>query len=204
MLKWDAGKVVLEDGAEEIPVIKKLYSNDKSKNKKFYNEALTYAYFMYKKGSMYAQSFPKDRAVEVCQIYFGDITYWKKFELNDAFANFKDYYEAIQFDAEERALIALEEEIEDLILHLKDIKYFTEETITVEINIPEYKGSEVMVPTLVKQKVKISNYAEKDKALKAMADVIKTRKLLKEAVKVKGIEKKNVAGKSLLDGRRLK
>lgn len=200
MLKWDAGKVVVVDDAHKVKgELRTLYTNDRSASKKFFRDAITYAYFMYMKNSMYKSLFPKDRAKEVSVKYFGDAQKWKKFEYNDAFADFRKYYESIQYDAEERALIALETEIEDMILHLKDVKYFINDTVDVEIDVPSYDGSEETIRKTIKKEIQISNYKEKKNALMAIGDIIKTRKLLKEEIKIKVVEQKNHASKSLLD-----
>jgi len=200
MLKFEAGKIVVEDDSHLVPgPLKTLYTNDRSSGKKFFNEAITYAYFMYKKGSMYSSLFIKDRAREVSYKYFGDSLYWKKFEENDAFDSFKKYYEALQYDAEERAVIALENEIEEILLHLKDIKYFIEDYVDIEIEVPTYDGSKETTLKRIKKEIQISNYKQKKDALVAIGEIIKIRKLLKEEIKTKSIEKKVEAGRSLLD-----
>jgi len=203
MLEFKEGRVVLMPGAIEVPEVKKLRSAAKGNSRdKFFNDAITYAYFMYKRDGMYASMFPKKRAMEVGKNYFSDKQIWKKFEHNQKFREFKNRYEELQYSAEERALISTEAEIEDLILHLKDIKYFIDDNIDVEIQVPKFEGSEEFIPYKVKRKVKVNNSKEKEASLKAIAEMIKIRKLLKESVKTKKVEDALNDSRSLLDSGR--
>jgi len=127
---------------------------------------------------------------------------WKKFEHNQKFKDFKLKYEELQYSAEERALISTEAEIEDLILHLKDIKYFIDDDIDVEIQVPKFEGSDETVTHKLKRKVKVNNSKEKEASLKAIAEMIKIRKLLKDSVKTRKVEEALHDSKSLLDSGR--
>lgn len=199
MIEYKSGKVVLMDGSDKIEVIKKLYATERTKEKVFFNKALTYLFFMYRKESQYSGLAEKKRAPEVCKIYFGDKEHWKRFEFNDKFIAVKTYYEKLQYTPEERALLSSAEEIDDIILHLKDIKYFVDGEVDVEIMIPKSADSDEMVPRVIKQKIRVNNYKEKEASLKALSEIIKIRKLLKETVRSRTAEKKVEQSKSLLD-----
>lgn len=200
MLKYEEGKVVPIDDCHLVKnPLNKLYTNDRNEGKKFFKEAITYAYFMYSKGGIYENLFPRERAKEISRVYFGDANYYEKFEYNKAFTDFKLYYESIQYDATARALLSTEKEIEELILHLKDVQYFIDGQIDVEVDIPLYKDSTEFVKKAIKTKVKISNYKEKKDSLIAIKEILGVRKMLKEEVKIRAAELKNEESRSLLD-----
>lgn len=200
MLDIKDGKIVLMPGADKIPVVKELKKAARGNSqKKFFDDAITYAFYMYKKNGIYSNKFPKKRAIEVGKNYFSDINIWKKFEYNEKFKKFKLYYEELQYTPEERVLLSTEQEIEDLIIHLKDIKYFLDDEVDVEVMIPEsLENPDKLIPYAIKRKIKINNSVEKQKSLKAIKEILDIRKIMKEAVKQKKVESKLKDGQSLL------
>jgi len=204
MLEYlSSGKVVLVKGAEKIPVVKKLISNDRSSDKKFVDGAFTYTYFMYRKGSKFESMFPRQRAIEVSKIYFSDINAYKKFEENQAFKDFRDYYLKLQYSTKEQTAQSVLGEIEDLISELKTIKFWVdgEVEVEVEVMVPKTADSTEMVPKIIKQKVKTKrdNMKEKLAAMKAINSLLEQEDNLKASIRKDIIEKKNEASKSLMD-----
>lgn len=200
MLELVKGEVVpIDDCHLGDNPLNALYTNSRNKGKKFYHEAIRYAYYMYKKNGIYANLFPKERARVVSKTYFGDTDYYKKFELNTSFTAFKNYYTYIQYDATERTLLKTEEDIEKLLDHLNEIDYYIKRKVEVEIHIPVSKDSKETVSHLHTEWVNISNFDEKKKALAAVKDILSVRKTLKDEIKSREVEKRNTDGMSLMD-----
>jgi len=198
-----SGKVVLDSGADKIPEVKKLYSSDKTAGKVYFNNALTYTYFMYRKGSRFESMFPKKRAAEVCKIYFQDREAWKKYEENKTYQEFRDYYIKLQYSTKEQAVHSVLKEIEELIIELQTIKFWVDDIIEVEVTveIPKFEGSTEMVKKNIrqKQKIKRDNKEEKLKAITAIDTLLKQEARFKLSIKEDIKIQKEEASRSLMD-----
>lgn len=200
MIEWlPSGKVVLDAGADKIPVVKKLISNDRTEGKKFLNNALLYTYFMYRKGSRYESMFPKKRAIEVCKTYFQDRDEWAKFENNDAYKAFRDYYIKLQYSTKEQAAHSVLKEIEELIIELQTIKFWVDDFVEVEVMIPTFEGSTEMTKKIIKQKIHRDNKDEKLKAIKAIDILLAQETRLKESIREDEKIQKIEVSRSLID-----
>jgi hypothetical protein len=199
VLTFKSGKVVVTDGIEIVPVVDKLYKNDKNGGKKFFNDAILYAYFMYRKGSSFENMFPKKRAVEISKVYFGDINRWENFEKNLAFQEFRDYYVKIQYSSKEQAVHSVLKEIEELILDLQNIHFWVDDVVEKEIDIPLFEGSLETKKLKIKYKIKRDNKDDKLKAISAINTLLKQEETLKASIKSDEKIKRLEDEKSLLD-----
>ncbi|MBN2617264.1 MAG: hypothetical protein JXR64_03005 [Spirochaetales bacterium] len=204
MIEWlPSGKVALDSGAEKIPEVKKFIGNDRTAGKSYMNKALLYTYFMYRKGSRYESMFPKKRAAEICKTYFQNRDEWEKFEKNDAYRAFRDYYLKLQYTTKEQAAHSVLKEIEELITELQTIKFWVDgyADIEMEIDVPEYSGSTTTVKQKVKQKIKIKrdNKDEKLKAIKAIDILLAQESRLKESIREDEKIQKQEVSRSLMD-----
>lgn len=200
MIEWlPSGKVVLDAGADKIPVVKRFISNDRTSGKSYMQKALLYTYFMYRKGSRYESMFPKKRAAEICKTYFQDREEWKKFENNDAYKAFRDYYIKLQYSTKEQAAHSVLKEIEELIIELQTIKFWVDDYVEVEIEIPLFEGSEETKKQVIKQKIHRDNKDEKLKAIKAIDILLAQETRLKESIREDEKIQKQEVSRSLMD-----
>jgi hypothetical protein len=200
MIEWlPSGKVELEAGADLIPVVKKLHAKDKTRNKEFFKRELLYTYFMYRKGSRYESMFPKKRAAEICKTYFQDRDEWLKFESIGAYKDFKNYYIKLQYSTKEQAAHSVLKEIEELIMELQTIKFWIDDTIEVEIEIPVSLDSTETRMKIIKQKIKRDNKDEKLKAIKAIDILLAQEARLKDSIREDEKIQKQEANRSLMD-----
>lgn len=200
MLKYENGEVKpIDDYHLADNPMNALYKISRDTGKKFFNDAIKYAYYMYKKDGVFSNLFPKERAKEISKQYFDDKDYYKKFESNVTFNEFVKHYEYIQYDATERTLLKTDKDIEILLDNLKEIDYFVTKKVQIELNIPTSVGSKDTEKYLHTELIKISNFEEKKASLLAIKDILNIRKTLKEEIKSRSNEQKFFESKSLLD-----
>jgi hypothetical protein len=172
------GKVEVIKEAQYIEEVLKL----KKHGKEFYDKALTYIFWMYCNESIYREMLTSQRKLYICKRHLGgeDINLY---ENNKDVKNFINLYEEIQCSREERLRKNVQNDMDDLITRIGNIKFT--KIVTVEVPV-EING-------LIENKkvqVEIDNSKEKADALALSKSLISLSKELEQLIKIGSKNKK--------------
>lgn len=150
--------------------------------KKFKEEALTFIYYMYNENSVYKELLPSQRRKYVSERHLQGYSV-EEIEKDEDVQKFIDIYNEIQLSREERLRQKVQEDMDDLLDRLSNIKF--SKTVIVNVEVEE-KGSTVTK----KVSVEIDNSKEKGEALKLAETLIELSKKLEIMVKGQTNKKK--------------
>lgn len=173
--------------ARDIVEVVKLHNKDKTQGRVFYNKVLTYTYYVYSKNSVYVNMLPRERMKYVSDVHLNGYDY-RKIEDDKVARAFIDRYIKLTKTITRQLFDALDKDIDELLLRIKDIPYVKRKRIKMVIDIPEYKGSDVLVPYEFSDIVEIENYKEKSAAIREADTLMEYREKLRKIVEKEEID----------------
>ena len=178
ILDYIDGKVVISDQALKNTPFYQLYKGDRSEDKKMFNDAVTFIFFMYSRASIYARRTPLQReAIILANVLHKDESFVKKLERMAGFKESIEFFKEHQFSEEEWAFEQWKSDVDDYLAYLRKIPY----TITVKKNVDG-----VLVDS------EIDNSSVKMPAVKHFAELIELGKKL--SIRVKESNKSSAVG----------
>lgn len=191
-LRYENGKIEIEDDAMTIPEIKKLYAHDKV----FFGEAIIYLYWMYKRGGIYKQKLPRQRQEIIKQNYLSRYTP-EEIEKNIFFKNLKKYYIEDQHTTAEIFYENLKRDMQDLLDHISSIPFKKKAILTsnVEVDLPGGKKHTIFAQT----EVEMDNSEEKAKAIGLADKLLIMDEKLASRIKNDESEKRIADSRTLFD-----
>lgn len=195
-LYMEDGKVFPTEEGKELPAVKALYNADKTEGKRFYNDALIYIFFVYKKDGVYHDMYETMRKKTVLQRHLPKREE-KHFEENKRVAELIDEYLQRQFTKTERLLYKLEKDIDALLERISSIPY----TKTVKAKIPytNENGDITQVPA----EIELDNSEEKDKSMRLAEKLVDYGDKLRTKILKEQIEKRKSSGQRLFDKKQI-
>lgn len=195
-----SGDVIVDPISKGIPEIKDLYSADKQDSSKpFFNQVITYAYYMWVNGGPYSNFSPGARDKQVCSRHLQGVSSDRFFKSQKAKA-FIEFYKDSQMTVLERSIESIKKDIEDTIKELNNIPKKKIITIEVEIDIPRSENSFDTVKYPIKTQVDFDNTKEKLESYKTLDQLfINLDKLEKRALEQSMKGKKEQTARSLFD-----
>ena len=144
--------------------VKKLYADDRHSGKPWWKACLKYIFFMYKKGGIFQNMLPAQRAERICnEILKGEYDP-KKFELN---SNCKEVildYQNLQCTPNELLYEGVKSDIEGLLQRIRQIPY--SKTVNVDVDVEFFDQDGKPQKQRVKTAVEMDNSEEKSKAIR--------------------------------------
>lgn len=195
MLKLEGDKVIVSNEVKTIMSFINLDKFDKSKNKGFINDVLTYIYFVYGTSTPYKNKLISSREKIVEEEHLKE--YSIKAILGNKYAVLfieyckKNLYCSISEEIYSKTI----EDIDKTLSHLKDIPLMKTKLIDREIRT-YVEGKEVFIP--VKEEFEFDNSKEKMDSYKLLVQMMD----LKEQLEGK-IEKERSSSRSSKDGQRM-
>jgi len=168
-----------------------LQAQDKTRDKRIFQEQLKYLYFRYKRKGEYSERLPEDRNNIIQSRYLKECKI-KDIEEDEAFIAVKQLYLNEQLTTKERVYLSVIDDIQKQIHHVNNIPYSIKTKVKVDVLVPKYhveEDQEVETKTIEKE-VNISNASEKVKALKDLKDMMNFLDDLKEKIEKEEIETK--------------
>lgn len=179
-------KVKVTDEGMMLSCVEKLYKKDKHVGKPYFNDCITYIYFVYKYDSMYQNQFSETKKKIVCINHVKNRN-WEDLESDKDVKEIIDTYIDSQCTVTMRMILKVKEDIEKYIEYLRDIPYTKEEVIEVKIPI---KDGDIDTTKIVKHKVLFQNGKEKKEALEMIDTFISLVDKYSIRLKKEGIDKK--------------
>lgn len=169
ILEYKEGKVTITDQALKNTPFYLLNKGDRSEDKKLFNDAVTFIFFMYSRESIYARRTPYQReSMILANVFHKDESFLKKLERLPGYNEAVEFFKEHQFSEEEWAFEQWKSDVDDYLSYLRKIPY----TITVKKNMDG-----VLVDT------EIDNSSVKMPAVKHFAELIELGKKLSDRVK---------------------
>ena len=190
------GVVLPTEEGKTIPQLKALYNADKTESKRFYNDALTYIYFVYKKEGVYDDMYESMRKKTVINRHLPKREE-KQFEENKRVRELIQEYLDRQLTKNERLLYKLEKDIDNLLERISSIPY----TKNVKATVPHLneKGEQVMVSAIIE----IDNSEEKDKSIRLAEKLVDYGDKLRNKILKEKVEKRKASGGRLFDKKKI-
>jgi len=193
------GKVVATENGKDLKELVDLYSTDRHQGKPFYNEVITFAFYMFKKNGIYSNYLPAAREEIVIRRHLPGVNSKKIYEHGKA-KTFIEYYQNDEKSVLDRSWEAILRDIEDTIKWLNSIEYKKKVKVEIEIDIPREAGSQEMIKYPIKQWIDVDNSDEKRKALKTLEDLFSTIERFETKIESQRLKsKKEMIGHSLFD-----
>lgn len=179
-------KVQPKEGAMELQAVKDLYNRDKTDSKKFFNDCITYIYWVYSKESICANKYPEDRK----RFVIANFLPTRKIEDFDSHKHVVaviDLYNELNLTLSERFYEDLKRDMEEMLNHLRSIPWTRKKAI--EKNVEVYiKGEPFNTP--VKVEIEHDNSEEKLACITRAEKIIDLEEKLKAKVYKEQKEKK--------------
>lgn len=177
MLFLKENRVVLSEGCMDISEVKTLYNRDKTETKKFFNDVLTYIYWVYSKDSVCANKYPEDRKKFVIANFLPSRNY-KEFEEHKHVRELIVMYNDLEKTLTERFYDDLKGDMEEMLNYLRNIPWTKK--IKIEKDVDVYVGGE-------SHKVRVDANLDHDNSDTKVSALSKAEKLidLEEKLKLK-------------------
>jgi hypothetical protein len=189
----ETGLVEVHIEAQYEPVFVFLRSQDKTRDKRKYNEQLKYLYFMYKREGEYSERLLSDRRRIIEVNHLNEQT-GEDIENDEAFIGVRKFYLEEQFTLTENTYFALEADIDNLVRHINSIPHSTREEVKVDIVVPNYHVEDLEPKDIrtvtIKKMINRNNSEEKLKAMDGIKKLLLFKEDLKELIKKEKVEKK--------------
>jgi hypothetical protein len=195
-LYYESSKVQMIEDAETIPEVKELKSSDKTPGKKFFDESLTYLYWMYKRKGIHSQKLPGHRRSIIETNY---LKHYKvaEIEKNKYFQRLKDYYFRDQLTLTEQMYENLKEDIQSFLDYIQSIPFKKIGKIDHVIEVADPDGNPHSVK--VKMEVEIDNSTEKMSAIANADKLISLDEKLVAKIKKEEKDTKGKDSRALFD-----
>jgi hypothetical protein len=182
------GEIEVTEEGKTLPEIKELYAADRtSSHKRWYKDALTFLYYVYKRDGIYANLFPSERKERVIQRYMPGRSI-KDFENNKAFVKVRDLYMDLQFTTVERMILKVDDDMEMLLKKISEVPLT--KRVKVKIKIDDDGRTE-------ERFIDMDNSEEKFKVMQIAEKLIEYQAKLRE--KIVRDERKKKTHKRLFD-----
>lgn len=195
-LSYKNGGVFVEESAMSIPEVAKLYRTDNTKNKAFFEDCMTYLFFMYKRKGIYAGRLPR-QAQDIIEKTHLKKTKAKEIEDDPNFKEVKKAYLDAQLTLTENFYEKVREDMQGLLNYISEIPYSKTAHIDTTVEVPGPDNIPTRFP--VKAKVQIDNSKEKADAIALCERLINLEEKLSTRISKEEQDKKITDSKALFD-----
>ena len=171
--------VKISEQAMALPESKAVWNMDKHKGKPFFNNVITFTFYMYHPESIYRNLDSRMRKSKIIKVHFPGLRY--EIDQDQRVKDFIDTFNMLSKTQKERILDTMIKDLEDMMDHLAKIEFQKriDEVHTVFVKCPA-KGEEI--PVDVKVKKVVDNSQEKMKAMKLIEDAMEREEALRKKV----------------------
>jgi hypothetical protein len=163
-LSIDNEQVVVLPEAMLLDSVKRLHCMDHHTGKPWFSACCKYTYFMYKKGGIFQNMLPEQRATRICSEILKGKYEPKEFELNSACKEMIGEYLRLQYTPNELLYEGIKSDIEGLLQRIRQIPFVRKEWHEVNAELPDQEG--ILSKQRVKVLVEMDNSEEKNKAIR--------------------------------------
>lgn len=194
-------KIIVSPEAEDLVVVKILRDKDSTEDKRFYNNALSYVYHVYKKDHFFHNLSINERKTRACELYM-HLNDYKKYENNSRVKDLIKLYISLEYSQNEWTYQTIKNDINDmrqsinLIPLTKVIKF--EQKVDVDVPSGE-EGKTIMRTVLVKKDVVVDNTKERMGALDRLLDLEEKEEKFRAIIEREKKVKQHDGGLSLLE-----
>lgn len=170
-----------------------LYKSDKTEGKKFFNQVITYIYWVFKKDGIYSNQPLPSRKKHVSKAYIN--RNYKELERQPKVRECIEEYYNINYTRDERRLDTVENDIDEYMDYLVSIPWTIRQNVEVDVEVMVGEDKQI-IPKKVS--VDVPNDDAKKKSMKSLKEMIELRNELEKTIS-KQSRKKRDSGKRLFD-----
>jgi hypothetical protein len=184
------GKAKVSKEGLAIPIVKKVYSRDKSTGKASFERWMRFIYYAYDKNSLYRNYLPQEREKKVVEMLFPDktVTYFKTLP---GMKELIEFYIESSYSFKELLYRRLLNDVEVMMDRLSKIELTKTTRVKGQRDVTFFSKTEKkeVTETLdLNVRVTIDNSEEKIKAMDTLDKLLKREVTLKKALKAEAIE----------------
>ena len=188
--------VRVTDEGMNLTCVKELYSRDRHSGKPWFNACITYAYYMHKKGGVFNNMLPTNKATRICSEILKEAYKYEAFESDYYYKNMEREYINLQYSRNEQLYERIGKDIEGLMQRISEIPYTTTKIHECVVEFPGPDGT--MIKHTAKVPIEIDNSEEKAKAIKLAETLIDFEIKLKSKIVQETKEKRKARSQDRL------
>lgn len=193
------GNIEVTKEGMQLPPVKHLWNKDKTKDRMFFHNAITFIYWAYTADSIFSNMLETARYQKVALLYCNEDDH-TKFTENPRVKAVIDLYVELSYSALEHSSMKLRKDLEAIHRKLDDIPFEREAKIDVEVMIPIAKDKpEELVPHTIRTTMMIDNSEEKIKVINMVDKLYTLEDRISTRLKKERKEKKKTEGRALFD-----
>jgi len=162
-LEVENGEVFITEEGKMLKSYQELNGRDRHMGKPWVNACLVFTFFMWKRGGMFSNLLPVQRADRICSEMLDGKYKPDDFEKDFYYNALKNDYVNLQYSPTEILYEGLKVDIQDILTRLKNIPFTRRERVEVTAEFPNQEG--IMTKQKVMANIEFDNSEEKMRAI---------------------------------------